>query len=206
MLVVSSADFFSNPTLYKEKAENYGIKILPLKKEKRLSRRIQKKIDALNAVIGILPSDIDEKSIKAERLTRQWDFYLIQISQLIFWQIDSLLVMIQLPVIKRHWLIEIKSLSLRCPLLILCILQEVNSRIEQINYKRFQISYTLKITKITSKDLKFAFTGVMKDFEDALQAYCAKRYHIDYILTRNVKDFQFSPVKAIEPVDFINLL
>ena len=71
MLVVSSADFFSNPTLYKEKAENYGIKILPLKKEKRLSRRIQKKIDALNAVIGILPSDIDEKSIKAERLTRQ---------------------------------------------------------------------------------------------------------------------------------------
>ena len=65
---------------------------------------------------------------------------------------------------------------------------------------------TLKISKITSKDLRFAFTGIMKDFEDALQAFCSKRYHIDYIITRNVKDFQFSPVKAIEPVDFINLL
>lgn len=120
MFVVSYSDFFSNPTLYKEKAENYGLKILPQKKEKKYSRRVQKKMAALNAVIGILPSDIDEEAI------------------------------------------------------------------------------------INSKDLKFAFTGVMSDFEDALQAYCAKRYHIDYIITRNSKDFQLSPVKAIEPVDFIN--
>ena len=64
---------------------------------------------------------------------------------------------------------------------------------------------TLKIAKITSKDLRFAFTGVMTDFEDALQACCAKRHHIDYIITRNVKDFNLSPVKAIEPVDFLAL-
>lgn len=42
-----------------------------------------------------------------------------------------------------------------------------------------QFVNTLKIAIINSKDLKFAFTGVMSDFEDALQAYCAKRYHID---------------------------
>lgn len=71
MFVVSAADFFENPALYKEKAENYGIKILPRKKEKKLSHRIQNKIDALNAVIGILPSDVDENSAKAERLKRQ---------------------------------------------------------------------------------------------------------------------------------------
>lgn len=65
MFVVSASEFFSNPALYKEQAENYGLKILPQKKEKKLSRKIQKKLDALNAVIGILPSDIDEKSIKA---------------------------------------------------------------------------------------------------------------------------------------------
>ena len=68
MFVVSAAEFFSNPEIYKEQAETYGLKILPQKKEKRLSHRIQKKIDALNAVIGILPSDTDENSIKAERL------------------------------------------------------------------------------------------------------------------------------------------
>ena len=71
MLVVSYADFFANPALYKEKAENYGIKILPQKKGKKQSRRIKKKFDALNAVIGILPSDVDEKTAKFERLNRQ---------------------------------------------------------------------------------------------------------------------------------------
>ena len=71
MLVISSVDFFANPALYKEKAENYGIKILPQKKEKKISHRIQKKIDALNAVIGILPFDVDEKSVREERLNRQ---------------------------------------------------------------------------------------------------------------------------------------
>ena len=65
---------------------------------------------------------------------------------------------------------------------------------------------TLKIAKISSKDLYFAFTGIMPDFEDSLQSYCAKRYHLDYIITRNIKDFQLSPVKAITPVDFLNLI
>jgi len=71
MIVVSYADFFSNPAVYKETAENYGLKILPRKKEKKLSHGIQKKLDALNAVIGILPSDIDEENLKSERLARQ---------------------------------------------------------------------------------------------------------------------------------------
>lgn len=68
-----------------------------------------------------------------------------------------------------------------------------------------QFINTLKIAKINSRDLKFAFTGIMSDFEDALQSYCAKRYHIDYLITRNPKDFKFSPVKVIEPVDFLSI-
>ena len=64
---------------------------------------------------------------------------------------------------------------------------------------------TLKIAKVSAKDLKFAFSGVITDFEDALQAYCAKRYHVKYIITRNVKDYKFSPVKAITPEDFLGM-
>ena len=70
MIVVSYADFFSNPAFYKEKAEKSAIKILPQKKEKKISRAIQKKLDALNAAIGILPSDIDEKTARNARLER----------------------------------------------------------------------------------------------------------------------------------------
>ena len=64
---------------------------------------------------------------------------------------------------------------------------------------------SMKIAKVTSKDLRFAFTRVMVDFEDAIQAYCAKRYSIKYIITRNKKDFKISPVKAIEPSEFLAL-
>ena len=71
MFVVSYSDFFSNPNLYKEQAENYGLKILPQKKEKKIPKSIQKKLAALDAVIGILPSDIDERKIKSERLLNQ---------------------------------------------------------------------------------------------------------------------------------------
>lgn len=43
-------------------------------------------------------------------------------------------------------------------------------------------------------------------FEDAVQAFCGKRYHVSYIITRNTKDYKLSPVKAIGPVDFSILL
>mgnify|MGYP002627347932 CR=1 FL=1 len=44
----------------------------------------------------------------------------------------------------------------------------------------------------------------MNDFEDAVQASCAKKHFIDLIITRNVKDFTNSPVYAIIPDDFLN--
>lgn len=74
MLVISYADFFADPAQYKQAAATTGIKILPerkAKKAKRLPRRIQKKLDALDAVVGIIPEDIDVDAIKAERLARQ---------------------------------------------------------------------------------------------------------------------------------------
>ena len=43
----------------------------------------------------------------------------------------------------------------------------------------------------------------MKDFEDAVQADRSKAHFMNLILTRNVKDFVNSPVKALSPKDFI---
>ena len=47
---------------------------------------------------------------------------------------------------------------------------------------------TLKIAKVSAKDLRSAFSSGMTDFEDAVQAYCAKRNNIKYIITRNIKE------------------
>ena len=41
------------------------------------------------------------------------------------------------------------------------------------------------------------------DFEDCLQEACAYQNKMDYIITRNVKDFKNSRVKALTPKDFI---
>jgi predicted nucleic-acid-binding protein len=43
------------------------------------------------------------------------------------------------------------------------------------------------------------------DFEDCLQAECAKRVNADYIITRNLKDFTNSPVPSILPDDFLKI-
>ena len=42
-----------------------------------------------------------------------------------------------------------------------------------------------------------------KDFEDCLQDECAVSFGADYIVTRNVKDFVNSSVKAITPEKFL---
>ena len=43
----------------------------------------------------------------------------------------------------------------------------------------------------------------LHDFEDCLQEACAYQNKMDYIITRNVKDFKASRVKAISPKDFL---
>ena len=67
----------------------------------------------------------------------------------------------------------------------------------------YQFITAFRILKISSKDIKYGFSGIMKDFEDAVQANCSKANHIKYIVTRNTKDYVNSPIKAITPEDFI---
>ncbi len=50
---------------------------------------------------------------------------------------------------------------------------------------------------IKAADLDFA------DYEDALQSVCATRANVNYIVTRNIKDFKNSTVAAINPSELI---
>lgn len=43
------------------------------------------------------------------------------------------------------------------------------------------------------------------DFEDCLQAECAKTYNAEYIVTRNPVDYKTSEIRAILPKDYIKL-
>lgn len=64
----------------------------------------------------------------------------------------------------------------------------------------------LAIAGITSSDISGAFSCGVDDYEDAVQALCAKRSGASYIVTRNIKDFVNSPIPAVTPEDILPIL
>jgi predicted nucleic acid-binding protein len=60
-----------------------------------------------------------------------------------------------------------------------------------------------EVIPVLKSDINTALTGDFSDFEDAVQASCAARAKADYIITRNIKDFEHSSVPAILPNDML---
>ena len=59
------------------------------------------------------------------------------------------------------------------------------------------------IVSVGKSDLLRAMEASIPDFEDALCAMCAKRIKAECIITRNIKDFQNSPVLPMTPQGFL---
>jgi predicted nucleic acid-binding protein len=55
-------------------------------------------------------------------------------------------------------------------------------------------------------DCKRAHESDMPDYEDALIAFAAQRQGVDFIVTRNKRDFAHSPIPALTPEEFVKLL
>ena len=62
------------------------------------------------------------------------------------------------------------------------------------------------ILDVTSKNCVEALASPISDYEDAVIEKVALSKNMDYIVTRNIKDYQAGMVKAILPDDFIRLL
>lgn len=62
----------------------------------------------------------------------------------------------------------------------------------------------LDVSCLNSEKIKAALNREnFKDFEDCIQDECALDSGADFIITRNIKDFENSCVKAITPGDFL---
>ena len=64
----------------------------------------------------------------------------------------------------------------------------------------------VRVLDVTGSDCEKAFDLPMADYEDALFAYCGKRHKVDYIITRDLKHYEGSPVKAILPEEVVKQL
>ncbi len=66
-----------------------------------------------------------------------------------------------------------------------------------------QIMMIFRIIDLKSSDLKNAAQMLSADFEDAVQMCCASRIKADYIITRNIRDFQNSRIIALKPSELL---
>lgn len=67
----------------------------------------------------------------------------------------------------------------------------------------------LKLVDVVSVDqdrLLQALAMNWKDFEDAVQAACATKAEVDYLVTRNERDFAKADVDVISPKDLLAIL
>lgn len=62
------------------------------------------------------------------------------------------------------------------------------------------------ILDVTADDCIEALGADMKDYEDAVISCCAYRNRMDYIVTRNRKDYEHSKVSTILPDELIPLV
>lgn len=69
--------------------------------------------------------------------------------------------------------------------------------------KLYELFYILDVT---ANDCKEALLTEMNDYEDAVISCCAFHNHIDYIVTRNIKDYERSKVQAILPEQLLKMV
>jgi len=75
--------------------------------------------------------------------------------------------------------------------------------LDQIQLLVLKMLETIHVISVDKKDILAAFELGFSDFEDALQSACSQKEQIDYIVTRNKKDFIHSKIEAIDISDFL---
>lgn len=64
----------------------------------------------------------------------------------------------------------------------------------------------IKIAPVDQNTIEQALNLPYRDFEDAVQIISALQVHADFLLTRNVRDYQPAPMEVIQPVDLLAIL
>jgi len=64
----------------------------------------------------------------------------------------------------------------------------------------------LKVAPVDQSTIEQALSLPYKDFEDAVQMMAAVQCKADYLVTRNVKDFQPTPLPVIQPSELLSLI
>jgi len=76
------------------------------------------------------------------------------------------------------------------------------------HYKNIEFIKKLRkiliILSVTDKTIEKALYSDFKDFEDAIQHFCALENNMDCFITRNIKDYDEAEIPIFTPIDFLN--
>ncbi len=75
-------------------------------------------------------------------------------------------------------------------------------RYDEIDKLLWNLKNAFYFADLTLYDFEAAANMKWRDFEDAVQTSTASRIHADYIITRNTKDYQDSPIPAVTPEEY----
>lgn len=83
------------------------------------------------------------------------------------------------------------------------ILNDINKKKDSKNIIS-KIREIINILSVDSFEIDNAITSEIKDFEDSIQYYSCIKHEIDYIITRNKKDYKYSKISVSTPKEFIS--
>lgn len=64
----------------------------------------------------------------------------------------------------------------------------------------------MRILDVTESDCIEALASAVADYEDAVIEKVASRNQLNYIVTRNIKDFQNGDMRAVLPEEFVRMI
>ena len=106
----------------------------------------------------------------------------------------------------NEYLCEIEKIdgyisALSIPNIVYILRKELTpEKTQQIIEQLFMIFH---IADLKSSDIRKAANMKTSDYEDAIQMVCAQRMKVDFIVTRNIKDFIESKVPAMKPDELL---
>ncbi len=68
-----------------------------------------------------------------------------------------------------------------------------------------KLKLLVKILPVDEKIIDLALASEFKDFEDSIQYYVAKENGIDFLLTRNKKDYKTADITILTPEEYLKL-
>ncbi len=77
---------------------------------------------------------------------------------------------------------------------------------EQASVTLTSLLQFLKIAPVDQDTIEQALNLPYRDYEDAVQVVAALRIRADYLLTRNVRDFEPAPLPVVQPAELLAIL